>query len=959
MTSAKIFILTCSLFFLSGRIYGSTVTGTVKDAKTGDPLPGAHVVLHTETRTGAAADIRGNFRLTGIPQGTYKLSISYVGYEKKTIEIALSIDEVLELNVELEQKVLEGEEVVVQAQSQGQTAAINQQVSANSVTNVISAQRIQEVPEANAAEAVGRMPGVSLKGSSLVVRGLSPNYNKIQIDGVDMASTSFSDRSSSLGMISQYMLEGVEMTKTAMPDQDADVVGARVNLIIKEAPQQSKFNLLYQNGYHSLSKSLDNQKFVFQGSSRFFDNEFGAFGNVSFETANNQENHLTANYQNITTGLRLANMSLVDDINKMKGRIGATVVLDYKTPITKIKMSSFYSSSADKLTTRSENISNNGNIGHNSSFEEKNQTVITNALRVNQLVSDFEIEGGMSYAFSKNEIPEILSINSTDKNGMDYASVDWQGAPINIPKYANFNPERAFINNIRYNSERTESRKATLDLNVTNRLDLAQWLELKLKIGTKYMHQSKNHDIESKKADMSGYFKTSLAQLAIDIDWLDDDWKKLASTGGTFGFKWFMDPNYSNDNFLLGDYKLQNMVSEERLRAVHVWMVNTKLLAYYKLWKDSYNSDYTGNEDYIAAYVMPEFIVGGSLTIIPGFRYEKNMTNYTGYRLPQVDDDDVWADNSWFANETATKKLQNEYFLPMIHLIYRPLEWFDTRISFTHSLSRPSYRDIIPSWDIGDQTVKWNNPYLKPELSKNWDVLFSFHGSGLGLATIGGFHKTIQNKIFTHGETMILQKDLAQGVFDGLENGVANVAGYLINYEMNNPRPAHVYGMEFEWQSNLWFLPGLLNGLVINVNYTRIYSDAEYPAVKRTLDFNTLKYSYADTFYTDRLLDQTNHIFNLMVGYDYREFSIRGSMKYTDNLFASTNEEPLLRKNTDSRTGYDVSIKQGLPIEGLSIMCNIMNIGQSRYLELMQGNGFPSLERYGGTTISAGVRYTF
>ena len=176
---------------------------------------------------------------------------------------------------------------------------------------------------------------------------------------------------------------------------------------------------------------------------------------------------------------------------------------------------------------------------------------------------------------------------------------------------------------------------------------------------------------------------------------------------------------------------------------------------------------------------------------------------------------------------------------------------------------------------------------------------------------------------------------------------------------MNNPRPAHVYGMEFEWQSNLWFLPGLLNGLVINVNYTRIYSDAEYPAVKRTLDFNTLKYSYADTFYTDRLLDQTNHIFNLMVGYDYREFSIRGSMKYTDNLFASTNEEPLLRKNTDSRTGYDVSIKQGLPIEGLSIMCNIMNIGQSRYLELMQGNGFPSLERYGGTTISAGVRYTF
>ena len=957
MSSTKILFMIFLVFCGYGIVFGSTITGVVKDAKTGDPLPGANVVLNTATRTGASTDIRGIFHITGIPQGTYELTVSYIGYESKTVKVTLRTDQVTDISVEMEPKVLEGEEVVVLAQAAGQVAAINQQVNTNSVTNIISAQRIQEVPEASAAEAVGRMPGVSLKGSSLVIRGLSPNYNKIQIDGVDMASTHFYDRSSSLGMVSQYMLEGIEMTKTAMPDQDADVVGARVNLIVKEAPRQSKFSLFYQDGYHSLSKSFDNQNLVVQGSKRFLDNLLGVFGSVAFETANNEENHLTANYQKITNGLQLTNMSLVDDNNKRKGRLGATVVLDYKTPLTKIKMSNFFSSSADKLTRRSESLNNGGNIGHNSSFEESHQVVLTNTLRLNQIFNDFDIDGGVSYSYSKNETPEVLSVNSTDKNGMDYASVDWLGAPISIPVHANFNPERAFINNIKYNSEKSESRKISLDLNVTKRINLADWLEMKLKVGAKYLFQSKNHDIESMQANMSGYFKTALAQLAIDMDWLDHDWKKLASTGGTFGFKWILDPSYSNNNFLLGDYKLKNMASEERLRAIHEWMLKTKFLAYYKLWKDSYNSDYDGNEEYFAAYVMPEIIIGRSLTLIPGFRYEKNMTNYTGYRLPQVEDDDVWNDNSWFANETATRKLENEFFLPMVHLIYRPLDWFDARASYTHTLSRPSYGDIIPSWDIGDQTVKWNNPYLKPELSKNWDVLFSFHGNELGLFTLGGFHKTIHDKIFVHGETMILQQDLQQGKFDGLENGVANVAGYIINYEMNNPKPAHVYGMELEWQSNLWFLPAPLNGLVLNVNYTRIFSDAEYPAVTRTLDYNTFKYTYADTFYTDRLLDQTNHIFNLMVGYDYKDFSIRGSMKFTDNLFASNNEEPLLRQNTDARIGYDVSIKQGLPIEGLSIYCNIMNIGRSRYLELMQGNGYPTLERYGGTTMSVGMRY--
>ena len=77
---------------------------------------------------------------------------------------------------------IEGEIAIVTAQAFGQRAAINQQLASNSVVNIVSAEKIEELPDATAAEAIGRLPGVSLKRSSgeankVVIRGLSPKYN--------------------------------------------------------------------------------------------------------------------------------------------------------------------------------------------------------------------------------------------------------------------------------------------------------------------------------------------------------------------------------------------------------------------------------------------------------------------------------------------------------------------------------------------------------------------------------------------------------------------------------------------------------------------------------------------------------------------------------------------------------------------------------------------------------------
>jgi len=75
------------------------------------------------------------------------------------------------------------------------------------------------LPDANAAEAVGRLSGVSVlrsggEGNEVVVRGLQPKYNAIMIDGVRMSSSNSNDRSADLSMISPYSLEGIEVSKS-------------------------------------------------------------------------------------------------------------------------------------------------------------------------------------------------------------------------------------------------------------------------------------------------------------------------------------------------------------------------------------------------------------------------------------------------------------------------------------------------------------------------------------------------------------------------------------------------------------------------------------------------------------------------------------------------------------------------------------------------------------------------
>lgn len=93
------------------------LTGTVKDAETGEPLIGANVILEGTGR-GATADLNGTFTIKNVPSGNYQLKVSYVGYEAhvQTVEAQSPRLEIL-----LEPNALLTEEFIVSATRASET----------------------------------------------------------------------------------------------------------------------------------------------------------------------------------------------------------------------------------------------------------------------------------------------------------------------------------------------------------------------------------------------------------------------------------------------------------------------------------------------------------------------------------------------------------------------------------------------------------------------------------------------------------------------------------------------------------------------------------------------------------------------------------------------------------------------------------------------------------------------
>src|SRR5690625_1196602 len=168
------------------------VRGTVVDVG-GGVLPGANVMVQG-TSIGAASDVDGEFTIRAVPAGPQVLVASYVGYQRVEVPVDVVAGETVTVEIAMSWEGLVGDEVVITAQARGQTQAINEQLASRSIVNVVSSDRIRELPDESAAAAVSRLPGVSLQnGDQIVARGLEAKFNTLAVNGEQLPSTTRSE----------------------------------------------------------------------------------------------------------------------------------------------------------------------------------------------------------------------------------------------------------------------------------------------------------------------------------------------------------------------------------------------------------------------------------------------------------------------------------------------------------------------------------------------------------------------------------------------------------------------------------------------------------------------------------------------------------------------------------------------------------------------------------------------
>ncbi len=988
----KITLSTILVFFLIQYINISayaarngTIKGTIKDAQSGEVLPYANVIL-IGTSLGDAADSKGNFNINNVPPGNYKIRVSYLGYKNIDLDIVVTDGDVIEKDFELSAEGVIGSEVVVTAQAQGQYEAINEQLNSIAIKNVVSMAKIRELPDANAAESVSRLPGVSLirtggEGSKVVVRGLSPQYNRVTIDGVELPAnvtssdpndhkselrasdevTVSGDRATDLSMISSNMLGGIEVIKAITPDMDATVFGGVINFSMRKAilSEVSKpmFELQTQGSYNNLKNTYNDYKVVGSYEQRFMDSQFGMFVQGSVEKRNLSSNQLNSNYyfEGLITSTDVGNPEFISmdlaDILRRRDRYGATVVLDYNFETGNIGFMNFFSRSNTETTSRKEQYSLENNTLYNDASHSKSTLdVFSNLLSYKQSFGFINVDARVSHSYSETGYPDDVHFRFWQDHNAGfqgkYMALRYK-SPKEIASYIKHDPENAAFFSIDNTSSIAKDRTFNTGLDLSTDLTFTDYLSTKIKVGGAYQYRKRSEDYNENSGSMIWDEGTDVSAAVL---------RAYPQFGGNIDYADFIDQGYDYGEFLNGDYSLGEPLNVDlMLNVIKVANRNQGIGdggGYKRKIFPSIKDDYDGTENRSAVYGMATINIGQMFTILPGARYQNLTTTYSG-RQGETDPKSP----AGMKSEIVSKTVSHGYLLPMLHFRFKPLEWLQFHFAYTNTLNYPDYHSIIPKYYIGSSWIEYNNYRLKPARSENFDAVLSIYANEIGLISVGGFKKNIKNLIFsqkTYPSDFSAYPELYEKLKDRKES-------YVLFTFINNPIKIDIYGLEAEWQTHFWYLPEPLSGIVLDINFTHIFSEAKYPkSQKVTKGVDPITWLPIivglDTLYSDRLLNQPNDIINISFGYDYASFSIRGSMLYQDNIFKKPDFWAQNRIQSAKYVRYDLSIKQGLPWYGLQLFFNLNNISGEDDIDVNKTTGYTTLQQRYGMSADFGIR---
>jgi hypothetical protein len=279
-------------------------------------------------------------------------------------------------------------------------------------------------------------------------------------------------------------------------------------------------------------------------------------------------------------------------------------------------------------------------------------------------------------------------------------------------------------------------------------------------------------------------------------------------------------------------------------------------------------------------------------------------------------------------------------------------------------LSRPDFNSISPNIYVNTGWAPFSytsgSPKLKCELWTSYDAQFTLHGDKIGLLSVTGFYKTVENKIWNRTYQRIKGDPLVPPFPD---NAMVNMTVWE-----NHPYEANIEGVEVEWQTSFFYLPKPFNFFTLYANYTYSHSQTNYPYTRidqvvppgggRPVSVRV------DSATKGPMLYQPSQIANVSLGFNFKGFNAWLSYQYNGLIYTGKNYRgaPRLDSEKEHFNRWDLQLTQKFKIakmSGFEVIANIANI--SNFVESQKLRGDPRLtyqEKF-GMTADLGLRYRF
>ena len=800
-----------------------TIVGTVTDQR-GQPAPDATVHLNGSL-LGGVADSSGNYRIAGITPGTYLVGVRKLGFAPDSSIVIVTAGATIRHDVRLHTSAERLAGVVVSTQRLGETesSALERRADAQNVVNVLAGDVIRALPNANAAEAAARIPGVTTErdegeGKYVKVRGTEARLTNVTIDGAHVPGTERGSRVPKLDDIASDLLAAIEVSKTLTANMDADAIGGSVNLVTK-TPDGSPHGYLSAQ-YGAITLLNKNQ---YQGGFAY-GGRFGPGGKLgillggSVDRNNRTTNDLEPAWTVGSGGRAIPIDWSQRDYEYRRNRYGLGGDIDYRfTNGSAIALKGLYSLFQDFGTTYINDVASGATA---STFGSTGDSAGVGALGFGTGVEVTRMAfrrtpveqlygGNLSGRTVIHGVTSKLTVNAsgTTSHLRDYRFSPFvydgpndQGLTIAYNASNPTIPTFQFANAAMATAAATPSNFAlshyfTIDRATTGRdlgtaVDFSDpWNQLDrgwtgtFSFGGKVLDERKTH------VSSGGFWFTG---------------NPLALPQVLSGFS---DPHYfSNES---NAFSIGPMPDEPGARALE----NANASSFTNGTDTVRNilGSFSGTERIYAGYVS-NTVQSGPVEVYLGLRAENTRSGYTGHAVTLAADGSVSGIQSVPGSRTYTDLFPSAQFKLSLN------ELTDVRLAVTRGISRPDYASLAPSLQGTPGVNKSNpaylstgNPDLRAQHAWNYDAIVEHFFPSVGVISGGVFYKSLTDFIFNR---------------TFLYSGPITAFAGQLGTRPENGGQGHLLGFEGEWSQRLTFLSGALGGLGFDANFIHVNSRA-------------------------------------------------------------------------------------------------------------------------------------